>query len=183
MNSLLQLYPRGFLGEAFNSSVPGVVGDRPRNKPVAHPSIETLYVQYIKRNVSMESADFRKNVLIVALGAFGTKNFDHWVISQQQSPVFGDLHNQFIDDTLQFIETGRRQLSIENWDALIGENDRGERLIGYSDVAKEFFGITADGYSRFPRNRAITDVIQLWVSKPGGFGDMLCTMHVLFGNK
>lgn len=181
MNSLLQLYPRGFLGEAFVSGAAALSPDRPK-KPVAHPNVEGLYDRYIKRIGETISPEFRKEVLIVALKAFGTPNFELWVSSQRQSPAVGDTHNQFIDDTLHFIAEGRRSMRVENWDALVTSDDSGERLSGHTEFAKEFFGFPSNGYHREPRNRELIDVIQQWCSKPGGIEDMLCTMHVLFGN-
>lgn len=181
MTNLLQLYPRGYLGEAFVSGQAALDPSRPK-KPSAHPNVEALYDQYIKRIGATTSFEFRRQVLAVALKAFGTSNFEIWVSSQRQSPLIGDTHNNFIDDTIRFISEGRRDLCVENWDALITSADHGERLTGHTEIAKEFFGFPSSGHHRYPRNRELIDVIQLWCSRPGGIEDMLCTMHVLFGN-
>lgn len=182
MANLLQLYPRGFLGEVISAAAASRMGQG-QFRSVPNPSVEALYVQYINRACNTASVEFRRKVLTVALKAFGTRDFEIWVSSQRQSPVAGDNHNAFIEDTIQYIQTGRRDLGIEVWAPMIEQPDSGERHHDHTDLAKDFFGIPQIGHLyRTARNRNMVDVIQLWCGHPGGIEDMLCTMHVLFGN-
>lgn len=179
--TMLQLYPRGFLGEVITSAAANRMGQG-NFRSVPNPSIEALYVQYINRAVNTVTIEFRRKVLTVALKAFGTRDFEVWLSSQRQSPVAGENHTGFLEDTLQFLMEGRRSLDIASWQTLVEMADHGERAHDHSERAKEFFGISSNGVNREPRNRSMVDVIQLWCSYPGGIEDMLCTMHVLFGN-
>lgn len=182
MSNLLQLYPRGFLGEVITGAAASRMGQG-QFRSVPNPSVEALYVQYINRACNTTTVEFRRKVLTVALKAFGTRDFEVWISSQRQSPVAGDNHNGFIDDTLQFIMEGKRDLAIENWLPLIELADQGERMHEHTPRAREFFGIQEPGFHyRQPQNRNMIDVIQSWCSHSSGIEDMLCTMHVLFGN-
>ena len=175
---LLQLYPRGFLGE---QTIPQA-GMSSRSRPVPHQAVETLYTQYINRAVNTTSTEFRRKVLIVALRAFGTRDFEVWLSSQRQSPAAGDNHKGFLEDTVQFLATGKRDLDVMSWLTILDGGDTGEVSSDHSDLAKEFFGISSNGLNREPRNRSMVDVVQAWCAHPGGIEDILCTLHVLFGN-
>lgn len=176
---LLQLYPRGFLGE---QTVPQTGPSSGRSRPVPHLAVEKLYTQYINRAVNTTSSEFRRKILIVALRAFGTRDFEVWLSSQHQSPVAGDNHMGFLEDTVQFLATGKRDLDVQTWLSILDGGDTGEVSSGHSELAKEFFGISSNGLNREPRNRSMVDVVQVWCSHPGGIEDILCTLHVLFGN-
>lgn len=176
---LLQLYPRGFLGEQ-NGTMSYSASGKPR--PVGHKSVDKLYGQYINRALNTTSVDFRRKVLTVALQAFGTRDFEVWYSSQRQSPGLGRTHIDFLEDTLRFIWNGRREMDVNTWLAILELEDAGDRSGAYSELAKDFFGIRSNGVERPARNRDMVDVVQAWCSRAGGIEDMLCTLHVLFGN-
>lgn len=193
-----KLYPRGFLGapqgpkiekmpRPFDEQLSRVQTQfsllRPTesNSLVPNQNVESLYSEYINNGARVLDFDFRKRVLITALNAFGTTMFDMWYQKQTTSPAFGDLHSQFIDDTLRFIADGKREMSVETWGSLLTYSDKGELHREVSEYAAEFFGISTRGYNRHRRNATLVEIIQQWTSKPNGFEDLLCTLHVLFG--
>jgi hypothetical protein len=185
-----RLYPRGFLGANINSQTErtpkpftGVlkmtqytVNDKKSSKggPPANPHVEALYAQYIKKNPSWGSFDFRKETLLTALGAFGTRSFRSWYLSQHQSPACGDLHNRFLTDTLRYINEGRREMGLMTWGSLITMTDEGNSVGPVSEYAKNLF--------KHDFGNSLTSVIQKWISHDGGLEDMLGTLHILFGN-
>lgn len=193
------LYPRGFFGavttpsikkqpKPFSGSVnrlqPGVNlfhNQRSGDTITVNENVETLYAQLISRVDTIDNFDFREKLLKVALGAFGTPMFDFWYSQQKYSPSAGDLHREFLEDTLQFIQTGVRSQHLETWNVLVTFSDRGERENVLSDKAAEFFGISSHGVRREPRNSNLVDVLSAWTSQPGGFTDLLFTLHILFG--
>ncbi|EKD22684.1 MAG: hypothetical protein ACD_84C00011G0001, partial [uncultured bacterium] len=157
---VLRQYPRGFLGTNVDSA--GI--------DTANVAVETLYAQYIKNNIATCTPEFRHSILKVALNAFGTKDFSDWFLTQPKSPSYGDMHERFLIDTLRFIETGRRDLSLESWSILLKKTT--ERVSSKLNVkiTRDFFGIYNDlaSLSKAERNVQLTDVIQNWCSQPGG---------------
>lgn len=194
----LMLYPRGFYGgisspstekqpKPFASKVARLQnnlnflqGLRPGVRQEVNEKVEDLYRQLITRE-GIDKMIFRRKVLQTALTAFGTHRFDYWYSQQMYSPAAGDLHRDFLVDTLRFISTGERHVNVMTWNSLIGFSDQGERVSVLDEYAKEFFGISTGGFNRIPRNNDLIDVIRQWCSQPGGLSDLLCTMHILFG--
>lgn len=194
-----KLYPRGFLGARLegriekqshvrDSVLAGLRLDRiaqfgnQNNIDHSNADVEALYAQYIKRTAATLAFEFREKLLIVALNAFGTSQFDFWFEMQLKSPVAGDYHRRFLDDTLRFINTGRRDMALETWQALVTSQDHGDHNSQMSDFAREFFGRPIGGWHS-PRNTNLIDVVQQWCSQPNGFEDLLGTLHLLFGNE
>jgi hypothetical protein len=199
MNELaLKIYPRGFLGRPLE---PQLKAKRPFESRLnalavkvniftpqvssvdANPHVEALYGQWINRAPETTSFEFREKVLNAALSAFGTDSFYEWYAAQVHSPAFGDTHKRFLEDTLLFLQTGKRTMFVETWSALVTIQDGGERTAEFTEPAKEYFGIpTPDAQYRKPQNRDLTSTIQQWVSHARGFDDLVGTLHLLFGN-
>ncbi len=195
----LKIYPRGFLGKPLEAQLK--MKSRPFesrlnalavrvniftpqvNSVDANPTVETLYGQWINRAPETTSFEYRKKVWIAALNAFGTNNFYEWFVAQYASPAFGDLHKRFLEDTLHFLQEGRREIDLTVWTSLISVTDAGERDLELADDGKEFFGI-ADAEHQWRRadNRQLTEVIQKWLTHARGFDDLVGTLHLLFGN-
>jgi hypothetical protein len=191
-----RLYPRGFLGKVLpprlvakakpyevrvrTTTSVGIVTPQ-QNTADANPVVEVLYAQYIKRAAATMSFEFREKILIAALDAFGDKNFLSWFEAQLQSPAVGDVHLRFLDDTLRFIRTGRRTMSLETWSSFLQMNDAGERPTDLTDYANEYFVVRMG-----PRGDrsccSLVNTIQEWLSQPGGVEDLLGTLHLLFGH-
>lgn len=196
--SHFRMYPRGFLGGNLNPQIertPKAFGDPMAkqqyhvdnfksgpSKIIANPYCESLYSQYIKQAVKTGSFEFRKQILLVALSSFGTNRFDEWFRIQYQSPAAGDMHNRFLLDTIKFIQTGRRDMALETWQALLLITDEGNRIGALPKEAKDFFGVSEAGVYRNPQNNMLNDVLQTWCSRHGGLEDLLGTLHILFGN-
>lgn len=192
----LKLYPRGFLGATLNarieqkqrmvetangwftSQVPTL---RDQNTfDSFNVDVETLHNEYIFEHTRTTAFDFRRRILQAALTAFGTLNFDVWVLAQYQSPSAGDLHGRFIVDTIRFLNTGRRDMSLETWNSLLVAPQGPDHIGPVPDTVKDFFGIQSGGPARW--HCSLTEVIALWCSQPNGLEDLLCTLQVLFGD-
>jgi hypothetical protein len=194
----LRLYPRGFLGAEIAPQIERTPKPFLENITraqfhvqdfktmesdlFANPHVENLYAEYIKQSARTESFEFRKKVAQVALQAFGTMNFEFWYSAQHRVPACGDLHNRFLTDTLRFIQEGRREMSLETWQNLVTITDEGDQVGGLSDYAKSFFGIGNGHFQPARFNTQLTEVLQMWLSKPNGQDDLIGTLHILFGN-
>lgn len=191
-----KIYPRGFLGAQLgmrittkrtdvdrNKGFVGTVGYKPlTNKIDANPNVEALYDRYIKTGGNMVNFDFKKNILAVAISAFGTQGFYYWFRQQYANPLVGDLHRRFLDDTLRFITTGKRNMMLQTWSSILNIGDSGEFDTNLSQDAVAFFN--TDGRASYDRGIAnvdLRDVIQKWCSQPNGITDLLGTLHLLFG--
>jgi hypothetical protein len=192
------MYPRGFFGGNLQPQLvrsPPPVGEVQRmsyryhvdtmaptanSDLVANPYVENLYSQYVKRSVNTNAFAFREKVLKATLSAFGTASFEIWFTTQYKSPACGDLHKRFLDDTLKFIRTGRREMALETWAALLQITDEGDVIGTYSKASNDYFGFKDN--HRDAEDYLVVDTMQRWLSHASGFEDMLGTLHILFGN-
>ena len=194
-----RLYPRGFLGAAMGAQVAPILRpmeDRIKHhqfhtdmfKPARAPvevnvNIEQLYRKRLNNESHLATFEFREKLLIIALNTFGTSDFCYWFRTQHVSPATGDLHRRFLDDTLRFILTGRREMFLETWNTLLTLSDIDGNITPLSTYAKEFFCMDSNTASSPPKqNIKLREVIQQWVSRPNGFEDLLGSLHILFGN-
>jgi hypothetical protein len=199
----LMLFPRGFYGAQATETISrhprpfaqqlsrlanhiGILHQAPAEQQRArvNENVESLYAHLITHGKSLDDFEFRKELYVTALAAFGTQRFDEWYLQQQYSPAAGELHQDFLNDTLRFIDQGERQLSIENWNSLLVFTDHPSHRESVMDEhARAFFGISGDGLNREPRNAFLIDVLPQWLSHPGGHADLLNTLHILFGTQ
>lgn len=192
------LYPRGFFGAVaapaikrqprpFAKEVNRLQNDlniflsQSGGKLTLNENVEALHARMVNDFVSFGDFDFREKVLKTALKAFGTLDFYMWYSQQKYSPSAGEMHRAFLIDTLKFIEHGERRMPVNNWNDLISYADKGEPNATLSEEACEFFGISSNGIVRERRNYDLLDIIAKWTSQPGGWQDMLGSLHIFFG--
>lgn len=196
-----RMYPRGFLGgfpppqvERERTDIAQTYLDHSYRVNIVRPAdpstypnkeIELLYNSYIGKTIDSHTKDFRKRVLKAALRAFGTQRFDHWYLAQLSSLSYDENHGRFLDDTLNFISGKRREMSPMTWAGLIEMANGSVGQDPPSETAKQYFQFdylkqsgTLTDQTRF----TMANTIQAWCSRPNGFDDMLCTLHVLFGS-
>lgn len=191
------LYPRGFLGaelpakitrqtapefqiqaaqNTFAVSVPSQTGELEPND-----NVERLYSKLLHNEPGTLSFDFREQVLITALNAFGTSDFYEWYRVQFNSPAFGQNHSDFLDDTLTYITSGRRRMAVDTWGSFLCNEETGLLRQELTPVAAEFFGVSSRGRDYAQRTSKLIDIIQSWTAQQNGIYDLLQTMHLLFG--
>lgn len=188
---VFQVYRRGFVGrpvkevdkKSINSSIMKQLKNLQFNQTaslydeknhVSNEDIEVLYAQYTKKTAKTGTFDFHELIIQAALEAFGTKQFIEWIDLQNKSPEVNYLNSRFLRDTLKFIETGKREMVLENWEPLLNSD---------GVVTGEWENVTQDAIELNKRIRIIDlkDVIRIWCSQPNGLSDMLITLHILFG--
>ena len=199
-NNSFMVYPRGFVGAELSvvqkvnkgiavnlsniSSVIGAMGGERDTYP-HNEEVNAIADTVLRSLPIVETFDFRKRILLIALQAFGTKSFYYWYRAQYKSPIFSDNHSRFLDDTLQFIAQGHRELDCSTWLRVLAFDDShptyeiatAQRNDGMSVKARAFFGGAAED-----TNLSLNEVIQQWVSHKGGFEDLAITMNIMFGN-
>lgn len=197
----LKSYPSGFLGAVdVPMTEPIDVAVRARNllsvqvhKQVSHHSanqdVADLIAELLTHGGERLSFEFCTRVLKVAKRAFGTKYFTDWILTQGQSPDFSINHAKWIDETIQFIFMGKaREMSRNNWIALLRSNNSAERFEPPSELARHY--IFRDGNTKYGpithmhnRSMSVDNIIVEWVRQPGGITDLLYSLDVLFGRR
>lgn len=189
-----RVYPRGFLGgnigvplkpttRPYQDQIqkhqfhPGMFS-LPKQQVLANHNIEHISSKFLKQSMAILDPEFREKVLMVALGAFGTQDFRQWINAQHEAGTTGELHICFLQDTLNFIQYGRRDLSVTGWLPMLTLSDVGSNVTPMSEETKKFF---IDPETGRERNASLVDVLQRWCSQDGGFEDLIQTLHVLFG--
>lgn len=195
----LQIYPRGFLGveqsqviakretpfsqnykqRQFSLSLIDTID----KKRLGDSAIDALFTKYIHAEGNINSHAFRERVFKNTFRLMNGKSFYFWYTSQRASPLLGDYQQRFLEDTLSYLITGKRSVSIQTWDSLLTFTTQTDEPTPDSSIMRDFFGERSDGTGeKIPKNRNIVDVLQLWWEKPAGVGDLLHTLHILFGN-
>ena len=133
-------------------------------------TVQQLYDVFVNRTVPTNSWQFRKQVLLTALRLFG--DFAEWLNLQSRNQMVVGNNAVFIHDTLNFIRTGQRELSVENWIELINETEDVRQTPGLRNGQTSFTLIAGE---------TTVQLLQAWVAQPAGLQDLVCTLHVLFG--
>lgn len=189
-----RVYPRGFLGAGLGEQIktperPFAINLRAHtyhpgwlqaNKPAreVNRNIESMWRHLNDHHLAIDDIEFREKVLRVALNAFGTPDFHQWLTVQMDGPSTGDLHMDFLQDTLRFIETGRRQMNLHSWSQMLSLSD-----VTHNDTPNEGqFAWFFQNETQQSKNLSVIDVVQRWCSQSSGFADLVQTLHVLFGD-
>lgn len=196
MNASSVVYPRGFLG--FDIGLPAEDKSTnmaqllqavrlnktisPRNRIViSNHQVENVWKQFKTGDRFIASLGFREQILKIALEAFGTRSFLDWCILQEGNPYMTEMHKRFMNDTFNFIRTGRRSVNILSWMNLISVRELNSHDEDPSYNYQEYFGLSLP--IQFRRETDLSSTIASWVSHPGGFDDLVGTLHIFFGDK
>jgi len=162
------VYSRGFIRH---------VDVVPENKHVdGDAEVAGLWDIYMKGRVDHSGWAYRRSVISAAVRLLGS--MPYFVTTQKLNPYLYGYNYEFLLDTLNYIKTGKRKMSIVSWKGLLSEN--GAPNADYKLRATK------------PENNAMTkfeaqvkqptqDIISEWCSHPKGFDDMLQTLDVMFG--
>lgn len=167
-------YPRGYIAVLGTT---GLADFLQTSKETATPvpfdeDVETLYKFFIERSVNTNAWAFRSRVIEAAARLFG--DFRQWLILQSEgNDCVYDLNFAFLKDTVQFIRTGHREMSPLTWRELLLEHPPAKPGAANTQMRDEL---------KLDDEKEFNDFISLWCSKEGGFEDMLCTVHVLYGS-
>lgn len=137
------------------------------------PRVHALYLEFTNFPRKVVHWEFRKKVIDLAQILFAG-NFN-WFIRQDANALITDQNYAFMLDTVRFIATGNRRLSIYTWPALLSYNvPIGNTVDSRNEISKLFIELALE--------TDVNTVIQKWVSRKNGFDDMMYTLNMLFGN-
>lgn len=157
------VYPRHYTSRRFDGDEVVVSsGDE---------SVEMLFTSYLDRTVNISSWDFRRGILLHAKRLFG--DLHEWFRLQLNNPNVIGYNRTFILDTVEYLKTGRRQLSVSTWFELIQEGGKGHTANAVPTALQ--------GHKGDVTSFSSDELMQKWVSMPNGFEDLINTLHLLFG--
>lgn len=160
-----QSYPSSFRSPVYSTERMTIAADE---------QIKELYAQYKSRLVSVDTWEFRAELIANTRRLFG--DFLAWLDAQDRNVYISKTAYNLIVDTIQFIKGKRRPIALRSAMGIIQmEKDSGE-----------FENLNAE--RRTARLRELVDFdsrdfIYLWLKQPNGLDDMLCTTHFIFGTE
>jgi hypothetical protein len=140
---------------------------------VRDPRVQDLFTEYTNFPQRTAYWEFRSRVIQEAVRLL-SGNYN-WFILQDNNAQVVDWNYKFLMDTIRFIATGRRQVSIHQWPMLLSdEPPAGLSLVGgRRDIA--------DLFKTLALQTSTEAMIQKWCMQPKGFDDLMFTLHLLFG--
>lgn len=144
--------------------------------------ITLLFERWMSNPSAMKDIDFRERVIQSAFDAFGTTVFYQWIMLQSNQATVGDMHKVFLTETLEYLllDTARPTRTVQ-WIRLIEASSKSRALI--IDVNKYFPDIHDSNNSNVVLPGSMDKLLQIWLSKPDGFQDLLVTLFVIFGSR
>lgn len=147
------------------------------------PAVKELFTSWSSDPKLLKDFDFREKILKTAFIAFQSLNFYEWVELQNTNVALTSLHRTFMIETLEYFKlNSKRQTNLNTWLRLL---ERNPHPTGEAIEFKKYFKLSSDGNRNDSNNVpcSLSSVIKLWVSKEGGFEDLLLTLAVIFGER
>lgn len=150
--------------------------------------IEKLFNLYNRIATEVNLKDLRLQTLQHAFDYFSPFNgFENWVTFNIKEVPLTGLQARFLEDTLKFIQTGRRDIGITGWEYLLRQDNEGssanaENIIIKSKEAK----VSKLAYPYTFKNKGSNyhdTSLGRWLSHPYGFQDMIWSLKILFATK
>ena len=199
-NQLLKIYPSGFLGSAsviqtepidMIVNVKNLLNRTRVNKSTpytANQEIVLMWEEALMNSKEFKSFEYKEKILVLAMKAFGTRLFKHWIDAQVDNTMCGDTHYRWIDETLKYVLEGTpRSFQFNTWLTVLSAARPDTEAKGYSKVMYGHFGngraSILMGPNRNPRTMTVVDLIHAWVSRENGIEDLTASLNVLFGKR
>lgn len=168
MSNIVQIYPRGYssIRTTVNPTFVNSDGDE---------TLSQLYRLYVSRSVNTDSWEFRKRVIACVSPFFG--ELELWFSQQyvENNFVYG-LNFEFLQDTLRFIRTGKREMSVLTWLELVLDNPK--VILGSANRHRlSLVSLTPFEQEDFKEG----GMLARWLSYPSGFDDLVMSSYLLFG--
>ena len=148
-----------------------------------HRGITDLYNEYRNDERIMRDFAFRQRVLEAAIDAFNTNSFFKWCSLQRNSYFLTALHKRFLNETLRYLKTGTRSISIESWISMLDVRHATSTDANIDLELISYFGlnIPSELADVIALPVSLTDTIVLWTTHDGGFNDLLIFCNTVFG--
>jgi len=149
-----------------------------KNELVYSDQIEELFSRWVKHEVlHLQRADVELAFFEEAFELFSNVNFFDWLLLQERSPSFTKNHRDFLNDTMKFILTGKRNISVVNWDAIFHLTvpvSSSLSLMVDQDLQKQLRSQTDGRFS---------NVFIRWLGQEGGVTDFFHSIRLMYGKQ
>lgn len=161
------LYPRGFFIKDNSNMVTMDKG---------HQDIDRMIDYMFSGKVNSQGFSYYKEVFPIAMTFFG--DVVGFLCTQKLNPFLYGYNYEFLLDTINFIQTGNRKVSIHNWKPLLAE-----WVQPITNPKNRVDTTTLDNIIKLLNGKdAGAEFIAQWCSHPQGFEDMVMTMWLMFGS-
>lgn len=157
------LCPRGFIRSAGQALT---IDD-------GHRGVDHLANLLFSGRVNTVGFGYYREVFPIAMELFG--NFSAFVQTQKNNPFLYGYNYEFLLDTLKFIHSGHRKVSIHNWKPILAEWV--EPHSDYKLRARETIPVEFKPLVKLTSS----EIVAKWCSHPNGLEDMVMTMWLMFG--
>lgn len=162
-----------------------------------------LFAEYTKDFDKGSKWDFKEQCIKSIVRALGTYSFMEWIEYQLDSPHITEVHSKFLKDTLQFLRTGKRDISVETWYSVVTiksvtNKKRGSldgisknfstlpssecmELCLYQNQNSRLFNTSYSDITVLPV--AVRDLITIWLGRAGGFHDLMMFAGTVFSKR
>lgn len=160
-----QSYPSGYRSPVWGTRLMTIAPD---------PQIVSLMSKYQAYLLGEDVWEFKATLIAETRRLFG--DFSEWLEAQDDNVYISQTAYDLIVDTINFIKTGKRVISLSAYRGIIAM----ERKHGtyHSDNAERRVSSLKELLT-FPTH----DYIHMWLMHPNGMEDMLCTVHFIFGTE
>lgn len=138
--------------------------------------LDSLYNDYVSKPYQTKRFRFQAQVYKAAIRVCAFKRLNQWVLDQTRSPFLSDAHKDFLFDTLQYINTGTRRMSLSAWRITIQASRTHLSGRAPSKLTAHEAGILHQA------NLDWSGTMMLWLSHVNGFEDFFQTMWIMYGS-
>ena len=189
---MLKIYPRGFVGPILDNpdakpskkevSIAGAtfkVNYEESTKVTPDKEIQSLYQAFIENDSVIMRFDFRERVVKKAKRMFSldgvVKDINVFISTQIEYGSFGRNHSEYLKRLLEYLIHGKM---------LLNQNTDARLLMGQDSIKvdKSVLKKSIDGVLKENNIRTVTDFVLAFVRRPGGYGVLLSTLWLMYGD-
>lgn len=140
-----------------------------------HPEVVELWRDYTTPGCRENGWTFYRRAIRLAMTLFSTQ--ENFFKAADRNPSIHGYNYEFIMDTVRFIVTGQRNISVHMWPDLVNHSDEGMIDVDRRHTMLDFL----KGYSS-SMDQSTTGLIQRWIAQPDGINDLIHSLNILFGD-
>ena len=144
--------------------------------------VQVVFEKLMADHRLMKSFEFREELLKTGIRAFNTLNAYQWFKLQNSSPYLTSIHRKFLNDTLTFIHTGERNISVESWLGLLSPKQATAKDSETPLLIEEMFVPRGTGVSNCLPQK-LTRLIAQWTGQDNGFTDFTYFLGIVFSKE
>lgn len=142
-----------------------------KNDAGADPRVTEFYRKWQYDRAAIRSWDSRSEVIRLALALFG--DMKQWLREQQDNEELSAYGWRFLEETIRFINTGRREINIRNNTSLILSEKEDRLIMPLEKRQNKLIDLVGESDDT---------IIARWLRHPGGYDDLVQTITVVFGD-